>query len=291
MKLRRLGFVVFPFVVVGLDAACSSDDSTPDDAGGTTSGGVDASPVDTGPRPDSSQPVTDSGGQDSSSPVDAGTDAAKTLKLDCNTSGETKNGLYDFDPDGDGPLGLIQMYCDQTWDGGGWTLIEAYNEKNGGPNSLPDASGAVVGPKPGMSAYVPREVLAELTKRAKQVHIRYSFASDGGAPDSGTARWVTSKKDVAYAGAFIENLQRRSVINRDIDASTITTLFEGPSANAATLGFNDNDPACTLGLIGDAGYPAIYHACGNFTGLHIVNAMAKFNYSTAGNDPIEIYIR
>lgn len=294
MKLRRIAWVFLPVVVIGLDAACSSDDSSP--PSGTTSGGVDASsggPIDSGgqTKTDSGSPSNDSGGQDSSSPLDAGGDANAPLKLDCKTSGETKSGVYDFDPDGPGPLGLIQMYCDQTWDGGGWTMIEGYNAINAGPNGLPDASGAVVGPKPGVSAYLPHEVVIEVAKRAKQVHIRYSFEADGGAPDSGTAKWITSKATEDYAGIFIENLLKRSLINRGVDASTIQNLFDGPSANAATLGFHDNDSDCNATVLNDAGYPAIFHACGNFTGLHIVNNWAKFNFGNATNDPIEVYVR
>lgn len=290
MKLPRLAFVLVPFVVLGLDAACSSSDDG--SSSGGTNGGVDAGPVvDTGklPEADASVPA-DSGGQDSSSPADAGSDATVYAKLDCKTSGETTNGVYSLDPDGPGPLDTIQLYCDQTWDGGGWTMIEGYDAINTGPKGLPDASTAV-GPKPGVSAYLPPNVLGAIVGRAKQVHIRYSFEADGGAPDSGTAKWITSKKDEPYTAVFIENLLKHSVINRGVDASTIQTFFEGPSANAATLGFHDNDSDCTKDVIADAGYPAIFHACGNFSGLHIVYNDAKFNYLAATNDPIEVYVR
>ena len=44
---------------------------------------------------------------------------------------EAEDGLYDLDPDGDGPLEPISAYCDMTTDEGGWTLVMRFAPSDG----------------------------------------------------------------------------------------------------------------------------------------------------------------
>jgi len=54
-------------------------------------------------------------------------------------AGVTISGVYPIDPDGTGPLAVTNVYCDQTNDGGGWTLVG----RLGDPRYFPQADRAL----------------------------------------------------------------------------------------------------------------------------------------------------
>ena len=43
----------------------------------------------------------------------------------------TVNGVYKMDPDGDGPIEPVPVFCDMTMDGGGWTLVAVNGDNHG----------------------------------------------------------------------------------------------------------------------------------------------------------------
>lgn len=86
----------------------------------------DAEPA---PAPAEDAAVPDSGagdsGTDDSGTDDGGTDAGHAptgCKAAHDANPGATDGLYTIDPDGDGPQPAIEVFCDMTTDGGGWTL-------------------------------------------------------------------------------------------------------------------------------------------------------------------------
>lgn len=121
-------FGVGSLLVLGLAAACgdSTDGSSSGaagdggafDSGSTTTPGTDAQ-ADTGGGADAGADTGADAGQDSGSDAGAVFASCKAA-LAANAAATT--GLYTIDPDGAGPQGPIQVFCDMTNDGGGWTL-------------------------------------------------------------------------------------------------------------------------------------------------------------------------
>lgn len=67
--------------------------------------------------------LTNVGGDTASS--NSSTPSAPTSGTSCKAlrqAGQTNDGVYTIDADGNGPDAPLSMYCNMTWDGGGWTL-------------------------------------------------------------------------------------------------------------------------------------------------------------------------
>ena len=179
MSLRRQGRLVFalPFLVgavaLGLEACGDSEPATMPDDGGTS--GVD---VGTGEEPRESDATTGSDADDHAdvgvdahgdvgADADAGTDADvdPTRPVTCKSlhdgNPDLTDGLYTVDFDGNGTqFSPIRVYCDMTFDGGGWTMIQSFTGTNS-PSNLTgpgDAGpGLLVGvPRPGSLGGPPR---------------------------------------------------------------------------------------------------------------------------------------
>ena len=126
------------------DGACDAGD--PDDDGDTVPDGDDSDPRDTTVCADADQDSCDDCTNGTFDPCDHGADADGDGICDAGASSpgscaETggaqadscldyltahpgaPDGVYCVDPDGAGPIGSRDVYCDMTRDGGGWTLV------------------------------------------------------------------------------------------------------------------------------------------------------------------------
>ena len=119
----------------------------------------------------------------------------------------------------------------------------------------------------GTTRHLSRANLGPLALEATQVHIRTS-----GQPDT---RSVTSAPNTAP----IENLRAYEMLEI-ADGPSEATSWRGPLLD--NIGYRCN-PA------GDT-YPAIFHACGNASGLHWFRGSSRWVNTTA-NEALELYVR
>jgi len=175
------------------------------------------------------------------------------------------SGNYTLDPDGSGALQALSLYCDMTFDGGGWTLYYS---------ATSTAACTMEGPvAPGSAAYVAPAVAKALAAAATQVHIR---TRNQAATRSATS--VPNAKPIV-------NLRGLGLLNQSGSVSDWT----GPNATSQYL----NAVCSTDGAV----YPDSFWACGNTTGLHIMTSainggacQANWNFSGA-QENMEIYLR
>ncbi len=112
---------------------------------------------------------------------DAGIDAASPPSTTCRALHEQQpllpDGVYPIDLDGPGPIPTLGLYCDMSFNQGGWTLVQSYTGKNA-PQQMLDADGdgidggigfLVAPPSPGSFGALTGEVTAALAALSTQV--------------------------------------------------------------------------------------------------------------------------
>ena len=187
------------------------------------------------------------------------------------TPGAT-DGLYYVDPDGAGAVAPARVYCDMT--SGGWTLVMASNTLG------PDTQVAADTVLPNSGRYLRSPFARALATASSQVHIR-------------TAGAIATRSITSVANTLpIENLRAGLILtnNSPFRGSTasiaVAALWTGPFAANAEYLWHSCGPA-PFGV--SVSYPAIYHACNNGGGMHLLGATA--GWTSAGGENMEVYVR
>jgi cysteine-rich repeat protein len=196
---------------------------------------------------------------------------ARTCAEILATAPTAANGTYFIDPDAaGGTIVSARVYCDMT--NGGWTLLMASNSLG------PDRQTVSATVLPNSGTYLPATFAQALATAGSQVHIRTAGAA--------ATRSITSVANTLP----IQNLRAGIVLTANSPfrstGDSVAALWTGPFAANAQYLWHTCGPA-PFGA--SAIYPAIYHACNNSGGVHILSTNSGWTSTAVEN--MEVYVR
>ena len=163
-----------------------------------------------------------------------------------------------IDPDGPGGADSRTVWCDMTFEGGGWTLV--LSSDGLGPDQLTES--VVVAP--GSSRHLDLELTRLLARLSRSVHIR---------TQGDVARSITS-----VAPQLVANLR----LGLSLEFQTSASDWRGPFADTAHL---DHEPCASF-----ASFPNIFDGCGPVGEFQLVGELSRWT-AAEGPEPLEVYVR